>query len=192
MAFADPIAPPTLTDAPQVRLSGSIDQDALSAFHSQLAAVEPGDGPIVFEVSTLGGDAEVGRRLALEAKIAAGRFAPRPLLFLGKTTVFSAGVTMMSGFPRDHRFLTEDAVLLIHCRQLQKTVEIQSSLRGAKLQVAQILSEIENGLRVEKEDFDALIDGTDVSMDELLGKAATNWYVPAREALDRGMIAGIV
>jgi hypothetical protein len=56
MAFADPL-PPTLTDVPQVRFSGSIDQAALSAFHSQLAAVEPGDGAIVFEVSKLRGRA---------------------------------------------------------------------------------------------------------------------------------------
>ncbi|MDB5688331.1 MAG: hypothetical protein JWL91_207 [Sphingomonas bacterium] len=192
MAFDDPIARPQVTDIPQIRLSGSIDDGTLSAFNTQLAGVAPGDVPITVELSTLGGDAEVGRRLALEAKIAARSLAPRTLLFLGKTTVFSAGVTMMSGFPRDHRFLTEDTVLLIHCRQLQKTIEIQTSLRGAKLQIGQILSEIENGLRVEKEDFAALIADSDVSMDELLERAGTNWYVPAREALDRGLIGGIV
>jgi ATP-dependent protease ClpP protease subunit len=191
MALQDP----TLVDPlilPQVRLTGSITEDTLTDLQNQLANVPPGDAPVVVEVTTLGGDAEAGRRLALEVELAARRLAPRKLLFLGKTIVFSAGVTMMAGFPRDHRFLTDDAVLLIHCRQLKKEMQIDSPLRGARLQVAQLLSEIENGLRVEQEGFAALIEGSDLDMDELLDRASTNWYVPAAEALERGLIAGIV
>jgi len=191
MALQDP----TLIDPlvlPQVRLTGSINDDTLTNLQNQLANVAPGDTPVVVEVTTLGGDAEAGRRLALEVATAARRLAPRKLLFLGKTIVFSAGVTMMAGFPREHRFLTEDAVLLIHCRQLKKELQIESPLRGARLQVAQLLSEIENGLRVEQEGFAALIEGSSLDMDELLERALTNWYVPAAEALERKLIAGIV
>jgi ATP-dependent protease ClpP protease subunit len=191
MALQDPtnIDPLAL---PQVRLSGSIDDASLDKLQTQLANIAPGDDPVVVEVTTLGGDAEVGRRLALEVDLAARRLAPRKLLFLGKTIVFSAGVTMMAGFPREHRYLTGDAVLLIHCRQLKKELQIDSPLRGAQLQVTQLLSEIENGLRVEKEGFAALIEGSSLTMDELLEHAAHNWYVPAAEALERGLIAGIV
>jgi ATP-dependent protease ClpP protease subunit len=191
MALQDP----TLIDplvVPQVRLTGSISDDTLTNLQNQLANVAPGDAPIVVEVTTLGGDAEAGRRLALEVDLAARRLAPRKLLFLGKTIVFSAGVTMMAGFPREHRFLTDDAVLLIHCRQLKKELQIDSPLRGARLQVAQLLSEIENGLRVEQEGFAALIEGSNLDMDELIDRASTNWYVPACEALERGLVAGIV
>jgi ATP-dependent protease ClpP protease subunit len=191
MALQDPARIDPLL-LPQVRLSGSINDSSLESLQSQLANVAPGDDPVVVEVTTLGGDAETGRRLALEVDLAARRLAPRKLLFLGKTVVFSAGVTMMAGFPREHRFLTEDAVLLIHCRQLSKELQIDSPLRGAKLQVAQLLSEIENGLRVEQEGFAALIEGSSLTMDELQERAAHNWYVPAAEARERGLIAGIV
>jgi ATP-dependent protease ClpP protease subunit len=191
MALQDPVRIDPLV-LPQVRLTGSISDATLDNLQSQIAAISPGDDPIVVEVTTLGGDAEAGRRLALEVATATDRLAPRKLLFLGKTIVFSAGVTMMAGFPREHRFLTGDAVLLIHCRQLNKELQIDSPLRGARLQVAQLLSEIENGLRVEQEGFAALIAGSDLGMDELLDRAATNWYVPAAEALERGLIAGIV
>jgi ATP-dependent protease ClpP protease subunit len=193
MAFDDPETPLiAATTIPQVRLAGSVDDAMLANFHGQLAALEPGTDPIVVELQTLGGDAEIGRRLALEVGLAERRLGPRRLLFLGKTTVFSAGVTMMAGFPREDRFLAPDAVLLIHCRQLQKTLTIEAPLRAAKLQAQQILSEIENGLRVETEGFEALIAGSDVTIDELIEKAAHNWYVPAHEALERGLIAGIV
>lgn len=192
MALQDPAFPLDATTIPQVRLLGSVNEDTLTSFQAQLADVPPGDGPVVVELSTLGGDAEMGRRLALEVEIASRRLAPRPLLFLGRTIVFSAGVTMMAGFPRERRFLSADAVLLIHCRQLQKNLNIEAPLRGARLAVTQLLSEIENGLRVEQEGFAALIAGSDIAMDELMEKAAANWYVPAAEAVDRGLVSAIV
>jgi hypothetical protein len=52
--------------------------------------------------------------------------------------------------------------------------------------------ELETGIRLEEEAFEKLIVGTDVSMDELLEKALHNWYVPAQEAVELGLVAGIV
>src|SRR5687768_16020494 len=89
--------PDMLVAAPQVRLHGAIDDGTLAAFLDQIGKAE-GTGPIAVEVTTTGGDAEIGRRLALEVRIARERLKRR-LVFVGKTVVYSAGATIMGGFP---------------------------------------------------------------------------------------------
>jgi len=171
---------------------GEVTEDMACSLVEQLAKVEDGDEPVTFEISTLGGDAEFARRMVLEVDLARERLKPRRLVFLGKTIVYSAGVTLMSAFPREDRFLTSDATLLIHCRQLDKTVEISGPMRSSLPQVRSLCHQIELGLEREEANFQRLIEGSDVTMDELLGKALCNWYVPAAEALERGLIAGVV
>ncbi len=193
MALSDPQFTPAslLSNTPQVRLSGSVDGGMLDSFMSQMAAVPAGDEPIVVELMTLGGGAEIGRRLALEVGIARERFGRR-LVFLGKTAVYSAGVTMMSAFPPADRYLSRDAVLLIHCRQLDMTLQLSGPLKVNAMRLQQTMAEVEIGLRLEEEGFADLIRGSDVPMEELMERAPTNWYVPAAEAVARGMIAAIV
>lgn len=65
------------------------------------------DRVVAVEISTLGGDAELARRLVLEVGLARERLGKR-LVFLGKTCVYSA-VTLMSAFAKDDRYLTRDA-----------------------------------------------------------------------------------
>ena len=55
-----------------------------------------------------------------------------------------------------------------------------------------LLHQIDCGLRLEEENFERLVKGSDVGMDELLENALYNWYVPANEALRRGLVAGLV
>jgi hypothetical protein len=98
----------------------------------------------------------------------------------------------MSGFPQRDRFLSRDAVLLIHSRQMEQTLSLSGPLRPSAERVRALMSEIENGLRVECEDFEALIHGSEVSIEELSERAPTNWYVPAQEAVDRRLVAGLV
>ena len=176
---------------PHIRLAGSITDQTLASLNEQLWKVEDGSGPIAVELTTTGGDAEIGRRLALEVRLARERIGRR-LVFIGKTIVYSAGATMMSGFPREDRFLTPDTMLLIHCRILQKSLELNGPLKSARIQVQQVVSEIDAGLKLEQEGFAALIEGSDVSMDEIMCCAEMGWYVPAAEALDRRLVAGIV
>lgn len=178
----------TALKAPQVRLYGTVDETWLAKFIDGVNAADPG-GPLVIEVMTLGGDADIGRRLAQEVRLM--RSCGRRVVFLGKTAVYSAGVTAMSGFPREDRYLTADATLLIHERQLTKTVELQGSLECCRLQCEAELAEIAIGFRLQCEGFEALIEGSSVGMDELLRKAATTWYVPAAEAVERGLVAAI-
>ena len=193
MALSDPSSAldDLLQREPQVRLSGSVNDSMLASFQDQIGNLRGGEDPVIVELMTLGGGAETGRRLALEARIAGTRLGRR-LIFLGKTAVYSAGVTFMSGFPQRDRFLSRDAVLLIHSRQMEQTLSLSGPLRPSAERVRALMSEIENGLRVECEDFEALIHGSEVSIEELLERAPTNWYVPAQEAVDRRLVAGLV
>ena len=192
MAREDSIRPPAGILQAQISLMGEVTEDMAASLADQLAKLDEGDDPIVLEITTLGGDAEFARRMVLEVDLARERLKPRRLVFLGKTVVYSAGVTLMSAFPREDRFVTPDATLLIHCRQLDKTVEISGPMRSSLSQIRSLSHQMELGLEREEENFRRLIEGSDVEMDELLEKALCNWYVPAAEALERGLIAGIV
>ena len=182
-----------LVAAPQIRLMGTIGTDTLESFHKQLATAEQEttEGAIVMELTTSGGDAEIGRRLSLEMKLARERLS-RPFLFVGKTEVYSAGVTIMSGFPPRDRYLTADTQLLVHCRKMEKKLDLSGPLKASRIQVQQVISEIDASLELQQEGYRDLIDGSDVQFEEVEEKAELGWYLRADEALARKLIAGIV
>ena len=184
-------APPAGILTPQVSLLGTVDDQMVRSMLDQLAEVPDGDDPVTLEVTTLGGDAEMGRRAMLEVDLARERLKPRRFVFLGKSVVYSAGVTMMAGFPREDRFLASDAMLLIHCRQLDEDLKLSGPIRSSLPKLRSKCHEIETGIELEEEGFRRLIEGSEVTMDELLEKALYNWYVPAEEAVRLGLVAGI-
>lgn len=192
MARDDPPSVAVEIDHPQVTILGEIAEDSITQLLDQLRKAEQGDGAVTIEICTLGGDAEAARRMALEIDLARERLAPRRLLFLGKTTVNSAGVTIMGAFPREDRFLTRDAILLIHCRQLEKSLEISGPMRGSEAKIDALLHQIRCGIEQEKKNFAWLIEGSDIAMEELLDRALYNWYRTAEEALRRGLVAELV
>lgn len=183
--------PPCLA-TPQISLLGEVLEQMVESFLSQLAEAEKGDGDIALQITTPGGDAELGRRMVLEVEEARKRLGRRRFLFLGKTQVYSAGVTLMSAFPCRDRYLTRDAVLLIHGRQLEETIEISGPMRASVAKVKALQEQIEVGLGHEDENFRRLIDDCDITMEELCSKALHNWYLPAEEALRRRLVAGII
>ena len=183
--------PLDLVAQPHIRLSGAINDGVLQSFLSQIEGLPTGDGPVAVELTTEGGDAETGRRIALEIGLARQRLARR-LVFIGKTMVYSAGVTIMGGFPRGDRFLTHDAMLLVHSRTLQKNLLLEGPLKASLQRTQRLVAEIENGIRLEREGYAQLIAGSGVTMEEIEEKADRNWYIPAPEALDRGLVAGLV
>lgn len=185
-----PLAPPKVLSRPHIRLHGEIADATLGAFLDGLASAETGEGPLVVELMTTGGDAEVGRRLASEIRHFRERTG-RPTLFYGKAVVYSAGVTVMSGILPVDRWLAEETMLLIHCRKLDKTLRVQGSLRAERIKVEALLGEIEAGMRLQEYDFQHLISGSDVSMPELLTRTEDGWYLTGEEALERGLIAGV-
>lgn len=183
---------PACLKSPQISLLGEVLEEVVEAFLTQLAEAEKGHGDIALQITTPGGDAELGRRMVLEVEEARKRLADRRFLFLGKTQVYSAGVTLMSAFPCKDRYLTRDTVLLIHGRQLEETVEISGPMRASLAQVQALEEQIKVGLHHEEENFRRLIEGCDISLDELCDKALHNWYLPADEALKRGLVAGLI
>lgn len=184
-------AAPDFLLEPQIRLIGEVNEEMVERFIDGVAAVPDEVVAITVELTTAGGDAEMGRRLALEVRLARRRRKPR-LVLLGKTEVFSAGVTVMAAFPREDRYLTDDCVLLIHCRQLEKTVEVSGPLGASLHQLNGLVEQAKLGIRLEREGFEELIEDSDVTLEELQKKALDNWYLTAKEALDRRLVAGLL
>lgn len=174
---------------PDVRLLGSIDEAMVQRFLEQSGAAQ-GDKPLVLELSTMGGDAESARRLAEE--IALLRQA-REVFFLGKTYVYSAGITVMAAVPASHRFVTPDTILLVHERRLERTVQLSGALRSAIAVARDLLAELEIGQMLERRGFEQLAAGSRLSADELLQRVLEkDWYLTAEEALELQLIGGIV
>ena len=182
---------PKILERPTLAITGEIDGARTREFLDALGEAEKGEGDLALQLTTLGGDAEMARRIVLEIGLARKRTGRR-FLFLGKTVVYSAGVTIMSAFPREDRWLTSDAVVLIHCRHLEKKIEISGPMRASLPEIDAVRAQIENGLKLEKENFERLIAGSDISFDEIWEKSERNWYLTAEEALERGLVAGIV
>jgi ATP-dependent protease ClpP protease subunit len=177
-------------DHVHVSLVGELLDESAKDFLDQLHKA-PTDEPLaIVEVTTVGGDAELARRIVLDIDTFRGRF--KRLLFVGKTQVYSAGVTIMSAFPKADRYLSRDASLLINCRQLDKTVEISGAMRSSLPKVEALVEQLQTGLKLEEENFKHLIEGSDISMEELLSKAVNNWYLTAEEAQGRGLVAALL
>ena len=153
-------------------------------------AEAPSEGPVVFELSTSGGDADFGRRIAQE--IRQWRNEKADLFFLGKSFVYSAGVTIMGAFDRSHRFLSPDCELLIHERKLKKTLRLDGALRACAAVVKNTLAEIQSGERLERDGFKELVGGSSITVEDLQAKVFDrDWYLPAAQAQQLGLVAGI-
>jgi ATP-dependent protease ClpP protease subunit len=163
----------------------------LRTFRDGLAVAEPGPDPIVVELTTLGGDADVGRAIGLDVRLFRERTGRSPLFF-GKALVYSAGVSIMAGFAREDRWLTRETVLLVHGRKLNQTLQLNGPLRQDRKRIEVLLGEIDIGMELERRGFEALIAGSQVTMEELAQRIEGDWYLDADEALKRGLIGGLV
>ena len=177
---------------PTIRLHGKVDDAMLDKFLEQMTIAVKGSGTILLELTTTGGDAEIGRRIATDVILARERLG-LDLVFLGKSVVYSAGISIMSGFPPEKRFVTKDCMLLVHERRLNKTLELKGAMRGMEALVRDTLAEIESAREMERTAFEYLVSGTDVTLDDLMKKISeSDWYLTDEEALKRKVIAGIL
>lgn len=175
--------------APQLRLVGTLDEAMYAEFRNQLSAA-PSEGPLVIALTTLGGDPEVARAMADDVRLL--RDAGRTIHFLGKAAVYSAGATFMAGFPVANRFLTRNTTLMVHERQLTKTIDLSGPLRTCTAQLKAALNEIEQSIIIEEQGFRMFVDGSKVDFEELRRKAPDNWYIPAVEAKKLALIAEVI
>jgi ATP-dependent protease ClpP protease subunit len=198
-ALSNPIAPAGQVEFlaaerfrnPAVRLSGTVDYFMYENFRAQLINAQP-EGLIVVELSTLGGDPEVARMMGEDIRYHTEVDPQRRFVFLGKAAIYSAGTTFMSFFARENRYLTRGTRLMIHERKLTKTLEISGPLTTCIAGVKATLHEIESSIEIQNEGFANLIVGSKVTMDEVLEKAPSNWYLEAQEAQSLGLIEGIL
>jgi ATP-dependent protease ClpP protease subunit len=174
---------------PDIRLIGSIDEQMLQNYLNQRGGLQ-GDGPVVLELSTSGGEADTARRLAQEVHMLG---QSREVFFLGKTYVYSAGITVMAAVPPSHRFLTSDTVLLIHERRVEKTLQLTGALRSAMAAAQDLMAELEIGQQLERRGFEKLVEGSAITADELMKRVMEkDWYMQADEALSLRLVAGLL
>ena len=194
MNQVSPLVPPELAARimhPTVRLSGSIDEGMVQSFLAQALPVLDLEGAILVELYTPGGDPDAARRLADEVRLI-GEQRGREMWFLGKTLVASAGATVMAGFARERRWMTRDATLFLHGRRMWRNVQLDGPLGGCRRVLEEIIADIDHGLRVEDETFADLVEGSAVSLENVRQRAYAGWYMTAQQALDAGLIAGVV
>lgn len=183
--------PAELAGTPSVSLQGAVDACMLAVWLDALAKARGGSGPLVLELTTTGGDADIGRRMAEDIRLFREQTGRRAL-FLGRATVYSAGITVMGGFSCQDRWLGKDAVLLVHGRKLTRCLNIDGPLRAERAKAEALLAEIDEGLRLERTGFERLIEGSDITLEEIETQTVGDWYLTAGEALQRGLVAGLV
>jgi ATP-dependent protease ClpP protease subunit len=177
--------------SPNVQVFGPLDIAAVRDCLQNIKAVRDSDAPLVFELTTEGGDAEGGRRIALEIRHLREHFG-RETYFIGKTVVMSAGATIMSAFPRECRYLTADTMLLIHERRMQRTLNLDGPT-GSNLQIIrETLALLETAEEIEQQGFADLAYGSKLSAEELYQRARGNYYLSAQQALELDLIAGVL
>jgi ATP-dependent protease ClpP protease subunit len=176
---------------PAILLSGPVDQAMYKDFRRQFDAAAEKDFFVV-EVSTLGGDPEVARMMGEDIRFA-GAVAPhRRIVFLGKAAIYSAGTTFMSFFARANRYLTRGTRLMIHERKIAKTLTIDGPLTTCIATVTAALHELECSIEIQNEGFSNLIVGSSVSLEEVIARAPSNWYLEAEEARRLGLIEAVI
>lgn len=186
--------PDDLLRRPQIRLHGKVDDAMLDRFLDQFAtALDAGPaGPVLVELTTTGGDAETGRRIATDLITARERFGT-DLYFLGKSVVYSAGVTIMSAFPPARRYLSEHCMLLVHERRLDKTLHLKGAMRAMEALVRDALAEVESARAMERRAFEVLVAGTPLSIEALMERIdRSDWYIEAQEARSLGLVHAVV
>jgi hypothetical protein len=65
-------------------------------------------------------------------------------------------------------------------------------MRASLPQVEALLAQIRTAIGLEEANFRRLVEGSSVSLDEILEKSLGNWYLSAEDAVVRGLVAGVL
>lgn len=162
-----------------------------SHFREQLDAA-PQEGLCVVELSTLGGDPEVARVMGKDVRFHSDINPARRIVFLGKAAIYSAGTTFMSFFARENRYLTRGTRLMIHERIMSCSLDLNGPLTTCIASVEAKLHELRTSIEIQNEGFENLVLGSSVSLEEVLRRAPSNWYIEASEAVELGLIQAVI
>jgi ATP-dependent protease ClpP protease subunit len=177
--------------SPAVMLSGVVDYAMYKQFREQFDAAADKE-LVVVELSTLGGDPEVARMMGEDIRFHSELSPDRRFVFLGKAAIYSAGTTFMSFFARENRYVTRGSRLMIHERKLSKSLTIDGPLTTCLATVQAMLNEIQCSIAIQNEGFENLVRGSKVTMEEVLERAPSNWYVEAEEAKRLGLVETVL
>lgn len=186
-----PLLSPADFKGSAILLSGTVDYAMYQAFRGQLDAASDRE-LIVVELSTLGGDPEVARMMGEDIRFQSEVTPGRRFVFLGKAMIYSAGTTFMSFFARQNRYLTRGARLMIHERMLTKTLQISGPLTTCVATVEATLHEIQCSIAIQNEGFQNLVAGSNVTLEQVLERAPSNWYIEAEEARSLGLVEAVI
>jgi hypothetical protein len=81
---------------------------------------------------------------------------------------------------------------MVHERQMHKQLAIEGPLTSAIEIVRASLHEIEASIAIQNEGFENLIRGSQLTMDALLQKTPSNWYLDAQQAKELGLVTDIL
>jgi ATP-dependent protease ClpP protease subunit len=98
----------------------------------------------------------------------------------------------MSFFARENRYLTRGTRLMIHERIMSCSIDINGPLTSCVASVQAKLNELEASIAIQNEGFAHLVLGSRVSLEEVLRRAPSNWYLEANEALELGLIEAVI
>ena len=116
----------------------------------------------------------------------------RRFVFLGKAAIYSAGTTFMSFFTRANRYLSRGTRLMIHERGMASTLQINGPLTTCLATVEAKLNELRASIAIQNEGFENLVRGSSVTMEEVLRRAPSNWYVEADQAQALGLVERVL
>jgi ATP-dependent protease ClpP protease subunit len=185
------ILPASAFKSPAIALSGVVDYQMYTKFREQFDRASD-KSLVVIELSTLGGDPEVARMMGEDVRFASETEPTRRFVFLGKAAIYSAGTTFMSFFIRENRYLARGTRLMIHERKLSKQLVIDGPLTTCIAVVKATLNEIESSIAIQNEGFANLILGSSITLEEVLERAPSNWYLEAGEAKKLGLVEAVL
>ncbi len=81
---------------------------------------------------------------------------------------------------------------MVHERKLSKQLLVDGPLTTCIATVKATLHEIEASIAIQNEGFENLIRGSSVTMEEVLDRAPSNWYIEATEAQRLGLVAAVL
>lgn len=174
-----------------VQINGLITNQTVVSFMNQLGQVRSKNEDLILELMTTGGDADAARRIALEIRIFKSH-SGREAYCVGKTIVYSAGITVLSAFDCANRYLTADTTLLVHERHVDKTLALSGPIKSTIQIVREELAALETAERIEKEDFAHFVEGSGLTTDELYDRAVENCYLSAAEALELRLVTKVL
>jgi ATP-dependent protease ClpP protease subunit len=185
------LAPNVLLSQPNIRIFGLIGNGTFWDVVNQLQQIRAGPDDLVLELSTEGGDADTARRIALEISLFI-RDSGRQAYFVGKSFVYSAGITIMGAFPISNRALTYDTTLLVHERRTKQTIQLDGPMQANIQIIREHLAVLETAQRIEEQGFKNLIEGSNIDLPTVHQRARGNYYMTAQEALELGIIGSIL